>query len=415
MLRSIIEFFRREAGLSILDLTTDICSSSMYYFYIRGEKNLTPKKVQALKEVLGSDQLTEEEIAQFDHEISALIDEFLGYRYSLERFNDEVQYLLDYRKQAMLEEKLVINYLILITYHAIYNHDFALAHKYFDLFTGLMPYTDNSQQIHIYLLGVILKAYPKKKMFEVLQELDYLLQHNKDIHLHGHFYRIMGDAYYALRKEKKILQYYEQALNLFQKQNNFVGIVRVLNAMAKVQIESIDNTQLIDQLMDNYKKAVQLQNGNAIFEAITNIIVAYSHLHEIDLIKTYFQSLIACIIQYSVRVIDESSLINLGVILLTNDLSELLETLEKITKGMQMVDSDSGMAKIFRAAKLPEKKDRIRFLEKALFEDNFRYCNFGVCQTLFTSVDNYYRETHFYKKQAIIKDKYINVLKEYFG
>ena len=82
MLRSIIEFFRREAGLSILDLTTDICSSSMYYFYIRGE-NLTPKKVQALKEVLGSDQLTEEEIAQFDHEISALIDEFLGYRYSL--------------------------------------------------------------------------------------------------------------------------------------------------------------------------------------------------------------------------------------------------------------------------------------------------------------------------------------------
>jgi len=159
----------------------------MYYFYIRGEKNLTPKKVQALKEVLGSDQLTEEEIAQFDHEISALIDEFLGYRYSLERFNDEVQYLLDYRKQAMLEEKLVINYLILITYHAIYNHDFALAHKYFDLFTGLMPYTDNSQQIHIYLLGVILKAYPKKKMFEVLQELDYLLQHNKDIHLHGHF------------------------------------------------------------------------------------------------------------------------------------------------------------------------------------------------------------------------------------
>ena len=43
MLRSIIEFFRREAGLSILDLTTDICSSSMYYFYIRGE-NLTPKK-----------------------------------------------------------------------------------------------------------------------------------------------------------------------------------------------------------------------------------------------------------------------------------------------------------------------------------------------------------------------------------
>ena len=414
MLRSIIEFFRREAGLSILDLTTDICSSSMYYFYIRGEKNLTTKKVQALKEFFGSDQLTEEEIAQFNQEILSLIDEFLGYRYTLERFNNEVQYLLDYRKQAMLEEKLVINYLILITYHAYYNHDFTLAHKYFDLFESLMPYADDMQQIHIYSLGIMLKAYDKKEMLKVLKELDFLIQHAKDTHFNGHFYRIMGDAYYALRKEKKINQSYQQSLDIFQKQNNFVGMVRVLNALARVKLDNIENTQDIDELLDNYKKATQLQDGYAIFGSITNIIIAYSHLKEVDLIKTYFQSLIACIIQHSIRIIDESSLVYIGVVLLINDLTESLETLEKITQGMQLVGSDTIMAKFFRAARLPDMNERIKFFEKFIYEDNFRYCNFGICQTIFSLIDSYYRDTHHYKKQAMIKDKFITILKEYF-
>ena len=101
------------------------------------------------------------------------------------------------------------------------------------------------------------------------------------------------------------------------------------------------------------------------------------------MIKTYFQSLIACIIQHSIRIIDESSLVYIGVVLLINDLTESLETLEKITQGMQLVGSDTIMAKFFRAARLPDMNERIKFFEKFIYEDNFRYCNFGICQTIF--------------------------------
>ena len=41
MIRHIIEYLRKENGISTIDLTLDICSPSMYYAYIKGTKQIS--------------------------------------------------------------------------------------------------------------------------------------------------------------------------------------------------------------------------------------------------------------------------------------------------------------------------------------------------------------------------------------
>ena len=83
MIRKVIEYLRRKQNITIEDLVVEICSSNMYYKYINGTKNFSKKNLTLIKERLGADELTKEEIDEYKKDIDKVILKLMRYYSSI--------------------------------------------------------------------------------------------------------------------------------------------------------------------------------------------------------------------------------------------------------------------------------------------------------------------------------------------
>jgi transcriptional regulator with XRE-family HTH domain len=119
-MRKVVEYLRKKNNLTIEDLVVEICSSTMYYKYLSGEKNMSEKNLTLIKERLGADIITKEEIEEFKIELNKIIYKLIRYYNSRKEFEEDFSSLLEIEPQLLLNEELIISYgIIKLNYYLV--------------------------------------------------------------------------------------------------------------------------------------------------------------------------------------------------------------------------------------------------------------------------------------------------------
>jgi len=288
MLRKVLEYMRKQQQIPVIDFTLDICSGSMYYSYLKDERNLAPDKVEALRDRLGVDHLTEGELKEYRDEIEDFIKKFIELDFEFSEFKEQVEYLIDYENQMLLEETLVIDYLVAVLWG---RSVFGVDHKYEELLEilGSLHKLMNKFQEICYLDCLLTFMYYQNpdKALEVLEELRVKVQEIEDHRLSTIYYS-MGLKYYNLKKLLLSDYYLEKALEMYRKMDNVKGILKTKNSLVSVYLVLKKNNTALNMCESNVKLAKLINNKLELRIAYTSLFNCHHKLNQKEkAVQTY--------------------------------------------------------------------------------------------------------------------------------
>jgi len=289
LLRKVIEYMRSQEQIPVIDLTLDIVSTSMYYSYIRDERNLSKDKVQALKERLGADLLTDEERQEYKDEIDEFIRKFIELDFEFQEFKESVEYLYDYEKQMLFEEEVVIDYLIAVLWG---RSVFEVNQKFEELVTllgYLKKYMNKFQEICYYDCLLTYHYYTNHdKALETLEILRGKTEGFEDNRMSTIYYS-MGLKYYNLKKLLLSDYYLEKALDMYRRMDNVKGILKTKNSLIFVYLTLKKYNTAIGMCEANIKLAKLINNKLELRIAYTTLFNCYFKLNDKEKAKKVYR------------------------------------------------------------------------------------------------------------------------------
>jgi hypothetical protein len=282
MLRKVMEYLRKQEQIPVIDFTLDICSGSMYYSYLKEERNLSPDKIEALRDRLGVDHLSEAELEEYRAEIQEFIRKFIELDFDFEQFKESVEYLFDYEKQMLLEETLVVDYLIAVLWG---RSVFGVDKKYEELLEILASCRKlmNRFQEICYLDCLLTYDYYQDpdKALNVLEELRQKTEGFDDSKLSTIYYS-MGLKYYNLKKLLLSDYYLEKSLDMYRKMDNVKGILKAKNSLVSVYLVLKKYSTAVNMCETNVKLAKLINNRLELRIAYTSLFNCYHKLNMKD-------------------------------------------------------------------------------------------------------------------------------------
>ena len=283
-----MEYLRKQEQIPVIDFTLDICSGSMYYSYLKEERNLSTDKIEALRDRLGVDHLDEDERKEYREEINEFIKKFIELDFGFDEFKERIEYLFDYEKQMLLEETLVIDYLIAVLWG---KSVFGVDRKYEDLLEilGSLKKLMNPFQEICYLDCLLTFEYyhDPDKALDVLEVLRQKTETIEDNRLSTIYYS-MGLKYYNLKKLLLSDYYLEKSLEMYRKMDNVKGILKAKNSLVSVYLVLKKYNTAVNMCESNVKLAKLINNRLELRIAYTSLFNCYHKLNEKNkAIQTY--------------------------------------------------------------------------------------------------------------------------------
>lgn len=416
-MRKVVEYLRKKNNLTIEDLVVEICCSTMYYKYLSGEKNMSEKNLTLIKERLGADIITKEEIEEFKIELNKIIHKLIRYYNSRKEFEEDFSSLLEIEPQLLLNEELVIPYgLLKMNYFLSESNvnDGILFSEILEDYYDKMSIQEKAFFLH---LKIFFKNYLKLPIKEDNDKLQLLLDNNRYMKEFGRFYMSLVYNYLKLKDRVKALLSIEVALELFQRDMNFVGLVKAYNMKAFMLGEDCKFDLALELLLPNYENAKKVATEVEVFVSLTNIISCYLGLADKKNARKYWKIFKKRLEQKNGDIIIKAILNNSSVNLLSNfeyygmnkELDELIEMLEFYkVRGNHVID------KLVEYYKINNTDERIAFIEKYLLPTLVGKVHFTYCKWMLDMCIIYFRKNRKYKKATLFETEYLKQFKEYY-
>lgn len=417
MMRKVVEYLRRKQNITIEDLVVEICSSTMYYKYLSKEKNMSCKNLKLIKERLGADDLTKEEISEYRHDLDKIINNIMRYYISKEAFEKDILPLIELEPQLLLCDELCIDYIIAKINYLLLENDIEQISKLLALLEEFFEVMTVTQKLFFYQLKIFVYNYMKLDILDIVTNFELLLENNKYNKDYGKFYISLIYAYYKIKSREKANHSIEMALALFNRDVNIIGQIKVINMKAISLGDSRKYQEVLDLLIPNYKNAKQIGSTYEMFISLTNIITCFLGLNDFDSSIKYWQ-----IFKNNINKLDNHSLIiyalnNSSINLFTNfdyyglehQLKELISILEKYN-----VSNNTSLTHLVEYYYISNEDMKIEYIEKVFLPTITGKAHFSYCKWILDTCIRYFKRKRMYKKAVDFETKYLEEFKKYY-
>ena len=417
MMRKIIEYLRRKQNITIEDLVVEICSSTMYYKYLSKEKNMSTKNLKLIKERLGADDLTKEEISEYHHDLDKIIHKIMRYYPSKEAFSKDILPLIELEPQLLLCDDLCIDYIIAkINYLLLENN--------VDEISNLLPLLEQfflqmtiTQKLFYYQLVTFKANYLKEDITSITEEFAILLENNKYNKDYGKFHMSIVYSYIFLKNREKALLSLETALSLFIRDLNLIGQVKATNMKAVILGESRKYEEVINLLIPNYNNAKQINASYEVFVSLTNLITCYFGLNDLKGVTKYWNYFKKQILNTHDYKLLQFVLKNNSLSLFTNfdyfDMQTQLDELIELFKKYEISDNKV-ISYLIEYYEIKNMDDKIKFIENTFLSLITGKAHFTYCKWMLDRCVNYFYNKRMYKKSIDLEAKYLELFKQYY-
>lgn len=418
MIRKVIEYLRKKNKITVEDLVVEICSGNMYYKYIAGTKNMSAKNLKLIKERLGADDLTKEEVDEYKKDLNKITLKIMRYYSSKKELEKDVEPLIELENQLILNEELFIDYIIVkMNYLLLYNNleeigDLLLVlHEYYNIMS-------QTSKLCYLKIDTAYKRYKGLSIVEEVNEFDKVLSQNTYNSNYGSFYVTHALNYIKIKERVKALKAAEVATELFQRDMNLVGQVKALNVRIMLLMENDKYKEAIEILLVNYENCKQIKNIHEMHVVLCNIINCYLGLNDnVNAIK-YWE-----ILKKKIFNINDDQLIKyylnntVVVCLLTNfeyyNLNDqLIELINIITPHRPF--SNTTINNLLEYHSFNDDELKITFVEKTLLSSLIGKAHFTYCKWLLDTCVRHFKRKRMYKKAIEFETVFMEEFREYY-
>lgn len=417
MMRKVIEYLRRKQNITIEDLVVEICSSTMYYKYLSKEKNLSIKNLTLIKERLGADELTKEEIGEFKKDLGKITNNILRYYQSKEQFEKVIIPLIEIEPQILLCDELCVDYIIAkITFLFLENEPDEIT-KLLLLLEEFFPVLSVSQKLFYYQLKIFKANYFKEDIKEEVKEFDLLLENNRYNKDYGFFHMNITYYFLKLKQREKAMHSVETALSLFNRDLNLIGQVKATNMKAFMLGESRKYQEALELFIHSYNNAKQINIKNEIFLSLNNIITCCFGMNDINGVKKYWK-------KYRTYLLKEKGSKSIPVMLNSHAISlftnfEYFQMHEQLRELVELFDNfdcskNENVIQLVTYYKLNDEKEKIEYIESVFLPLVTGKAHFTYCKWILDKCVTYFSNKRMYKKAMDFEAKYLSEFKKYY-
>lgn len=417
MIRKVIDYLRRKQNITIEDLVVEICSSNMYYKYIAGTKNLSEKNLNLIKDRLGADNLTKEEVVAFKNDLDKITLNIMRFYASKKHFEKDIEPLLEIENQLLLNEELVIPYLIVKINYLFICSDKEEIINLFGLLENFMDKMTTTELLLYYNIKINISAYNESSIEEGVTSFIKLLEknlYNKD---YGTF--LLSAVYYYLRLRNRIgaLEMCEKAIELFQRDINVTGLVKTTNTKGILLIIEGKYQEALDLLLVNYDNCKKTSSEYELFICLANIVECSLETSKVDLSDKYFTTFIKKVNKLSDVGLIRTILNNVSVGLITTfDYYKKYEEIHSLIDLIKKYSCYDNIAvkKLVEYYDLKDMDEIVNYAVDELLPCIIGKAHFAYCRWLIDKCVLYYRNNRMYKKAVDVEIKYVKAFQEYY-
>lgn len=417
MIRKVIEYLRRKQNITIEDLVVEICSSNMYYKYINGTKNFSKKNLTLIKERLGADELTKEEIDEYKKDIDKVILKLMRYYSSSEEFDKDILPLVDLDTQLLLNEDLFLSYSIVRMNYLQVKNEIDDLSIFIDLLSDFKESMNNTIKLFYLKIKSFVDAYRFKSIDDEINEINETLGASFYNNNYGCFY--MSQALNYVRKKQRVnaLNSIETSIQLFQRDLNLIGQVKAVNFKAGMLCEVDRYDEALELLLINYDNTKKIKAEYEMFLSLSNIVCAFLGLKDIENAKKYCSIFVKRFNKLSSKKIAELIINNCIIGLVTNleyyGLNTELNNILSIIGNINSINH-SIVKKVITYNSIDIVDDKITYIESELLPSLLGKANFTYCKWLLDTCVRYYTEKRMYKKAVEFETDYLKEFKKYY-
>lgn len=417
MIRKVIEYLRKKNKITIEDLVVEICSSTMYYKYLSREKNLSKGKLIQIKERLGADELTKEEIAEFKKDLDKITLKIMRYYGSKDEFEKDISPLIELDTQLLLNEDLTIDYVLAKINYLLVISEIDEIISLLALLEDFLPVMTTTQKLMYYQNKILIMNYQKHDISTENEKFVNILDNNRYEKDYGCFH--LSEAVYQIKfkNRAKALKFTELAIELFQRDINLVGIVKATNTECMMLGEERKYNVVLEKLLINYDNAKKINSEYEIFITLMNIIMAYLGLEDKINASRYWNILYKKFNLLANKNIRKVILNNISISLITNfeyyGLSNCLNQLIYLIEENKPLNNVAVM-NLVEYNRIVSEEEKIIFIEKTLLPSIIGKTHFSYCKWILDTCIIYFTEKRMYKKAVEFETYYLKEFKEYY-
>ena len=417
MMRKVIDYLRRKQNITIEDLVVEICSSNMYYKYIAGTKNLSDKNLKLIKDRLGADDLTKEEVAEFKKDLDKITLNIMRFYASKKSFDKDIEPLLEIENQLILNEELIIPYLIVKINYLFVCSDTKDVNDLIELLSLFESKMTVTEKLLHYRMKTLMFIYNNSDITEIVDNYVRILENNLYDKDYGTFYLSASIYYMRLRNRTGSLKMIEVAIELFQRDVNIFGLVKATNTKGIFLASESKHQEALPLFLTNYDNCKKVNFKYEMFIALSNIIECYLESGNEQEALKYFSIFIK-----KINKIDDNELVKTVLNHITVGLITTFDYYKKYDKIKIMIDiiKNSGckenvaVTKLVEYFELKDMDDIVSYAVNELLPCIVGKAHFAYCRWLIDKCVLYYRNNRMYKKAMDIEIKYVKVFQEYY-
>lgn len=417
MMRKVIEYLRRKQNITIEDLVVEICSSNMYYKYIAGTKNLSDKNLKLIKDRLGADDLTKEEVDEFKKDLDKITLNIMRFYASKKSFDKDIEPLLEIENQLILNEELIIPYLIVKINYLFGQSDTRDVKSLIELLSLFEDKMTVTEKLLYYRAFIHIEAYYENKVEDKINQFIEILEntiYNKD---YGTFYLSASLYYIRLRNRPGSLKMLEAAIELFQKDINIFGLVKATNTKGILLSSESKHKEALLLFLMNYDNCKKINSNYEMSICLANIVESYLEINNEQEAIKYFEIFVR-----KIKKIEDLSLIKTILNNVSIGLITTFDYYKKYDKIKIMIDiiKNSGckenvaVNKLVEYFELKDMDDIVSYAVNELLPCIVGKAHFAYCRWLIDKCVLYYRNNRMYKKAMDIEIEYVKVFQEYY-
>lgn len=417
MIRKVIEYLRKKNKITVEDLVVEICSGNMYYKYIAGTKNMSNKNLKLIKDRLGADDLTKDEIAEYKKDLNKITLKIMRYYSTKSELEKDVEPLIELEQQLILNEELFIDYINIKLNYLLVSSNFeeiesllSLLNEYYD------EMSDINKLLYLKTQSFINVSYMKSVENES-KNIDMILSHSPYNINYGSFYVTLALNYLNLKDRIKALKCSEIATELFQRDMNLVGQIKAANIKIMLLMENRKYKEALDLLLITYENCKNLKQNREMFISLFNIINCYLAINDKANAIKYWNIVKRKIVNVDDLELRRCFISNTSICLLTNfeyfELTTQLDELIDILNSYGPYDNIT-INNLLKYHSITDVDEKIEFIETELLSSLLGKAYFSYCKWLLDTCVNYYLDNRMYKKASNFETAFMEEFRKYY-
>lgn len=415
MLRNNIDYLRKKQNIPIIDLVCEVCSESMYYQYLMGKKNLSKAKVKIIKNTLGADELTSEEIDEYRTEFNQIIDKMMKYNFKQTEFLTRMQELKTQENQFILTDELVIDYLIIKILYSFCMEDMKSYNEELKLFESLIESASNFQKLHFYQYQTLNRAISvDERLLYINKSLDIMAIMRNKTNFGYFYYNFALAAFYMARKDL-VSDNLELAEECFKNDVCVYGLIKTINMKVMALIENDKYDKAIVLLKDNIERCQCAKAHFEEFTALVNLVSCFAYKNDENMLRDTFNKIMNKLGKYPDYINYGQYALSILSSLFSMHLNDEIRIILPIMKKYCNLNDKYTLKYFIIFIETIDTNEKMHCLEEHLLPSAMKTCTINFYRLAIEELIEYYEKQRKYKKACEYKTQYLDKLKDFYS